>query len=132
MKPPILLKLSHNCLIRCSVTEFIKSLYYYVILIIDNSNIWDLKIITTDSKSPSFFLLTDSGYRHRRGHPPAFLILSYSDKGCGPTVHTLSLPINLQSFTTSCPERNECVGGKSDGKFHTVETVWKHFPFLFY
>ena len=78
-----------------------------------------------------FFLLTDSGYRHRRGHPPAFLILSYSDKGCGPTVHTLPLPINLQSFTTSCPERNECVGGKSDGKFHTVESVEIFsFPFL--
>ena len=101
-------------------------------LIIDNSNIWTLKTITTDSNSPSFFLLIDSGYRHRRGHPTAFLILSYSDKGCGPTVHVLPLPINLQSFTTSRPERNECVGGKSDGKFHTVETVWKHFPFLFY
>ena len=75
-----------------------------------------------------FFLLTDSGYRHRRGHPPAFLILSYSDKGCGPTVHALPLPINLQSFTTSCPERNKCVGGKSDGKFHTVEIF--SFPFL--
>ena len=75
-----------------------------------------------------FFLLTESGYRHRRGHPPAFLILSYSDKGCGPTVHALPLPINLQSFTTSRPERNECVGGKSDGKFHTVETF--SFPFF--
>ena len=78
-----------------------------------------------------FFLLTDSGYRHRRGHPQAFLILSYSEKGCGLTVHTLHLPINLQSFTTSCPERNECVGGKSDGKFHTVESVEIFsFPFL--
>ena len=78
-----------------------------------------------------FFLLTDSGYRHRRGHPPAFLILSYSDKGCGPTVHALPLPINLQSFATSRPERNECVGGKSDGKFHTVESVEIFsFPFL--
>ena len=75
-----------------------------------------------------FFLLTEFGYRHRRRHPPAFLILSYSDKGYGPTVHDLSLPINLQSFTTSCPERNECVGGKSDGKFHTVETF--SLPFL--
>ena len=75
-----------------------------------------------------FFLLTEFGYRHRRGHPPAFLILSYSDNRCGPTVHALSLPINLQSFTTSCPERNECVGGKSDGKFHTVETF--SLPFL--
>ena len=75
-----------------------------------------------------FFLLTEFGYRHRRGHPPAFLILSYSEKGCGLTVHTLHLPINLQSFTTSCPERNECVGGKSDGKFHTVETF--SLPFL--
>ena len=75
-----------------------------------------------------FFLLTESGYRHRRGHPPAFLILSYSDQGCGPTVHALPLPINLQSFTTSRPERNECVGGKSDGKFHTVETF--SFPSL--
>ena len=59
-----------------------------------------------------FFLLTESGYRHRRGHPPAFLILSYSDKGCGPTSRT---------------ERNECVGGKGDGKFHTVEIF--SFPF---
>ena len=117
-----LLKLSHNCPIRCSVTEFIKSLYYYVMLIIDNSHIWTLKTITTDSNSPSFFLLIDSGYRHRRGHPTAFLILSYSDKGCGPTVHVLPLPINLQSFTTSRPERNERVGGTSGGKFHTVET----------
>ena len=75
-----------------------------------------------------FFLLTEFDYRHRRGHPPAFLILSYSDKGCGPTVHALPLPINLQSFTTSRPERNECVGGKSDGKFHTVETF--SFPSL--
>ena len=49
-----LLKLSHNCLIRCSVTEFIKSLYYYIMLIIDNSNIGTLKIITTDSNSLSF------------------------------------------------------------------------------
>ena len=97
-------------------------------LIIDNSNIWTLKTITTDSNSPSFFLLIDSGYRHRRGQPTAFLILSYSDKGYGPTVHDLSLPINLQSFATSRPERNECVGGKSDGKFHTVETF--SLPFL--
>ena len=74
-----------------------------------------------------FFLLTEFGYRHRRGHLPAFLILSYSDKGCSPTVHALPLPINLQSFTTSHTERNECVGGKSDGKFHTVETF--SFPF---
>ena len=74
------------------------------------------------------FLLTESGYKHGRGHPPAFLILSYSDQGCGPTVHALPLPINLQSFTTSRPERNEGVGGKSNGKFHTVETF--SFPFL--
>ena len=59
------------------------------------------------------FLLTESSYKHGRGHPPAFLILSYSDKGCGPT---------------SRPERNEGVGGKSNGKFHTVETF--SFPFL--
>ena len=75
-----------------------------------------------------FFLLTEFGYRHRRGHPPAFLILSYWDKGRGPTDHALPLPINLQSFTTSCPERNKCVGGKSDGKFHSVEIF--SFPFL--
>ena len=25
-----------------------------------------------------FSLLTESSYRHRRGHPPAFLMLSYS------------------------------------------------------
>ena len=74
-----------------------------------------------------FFLLTESGYRHRRGHPPAFLILSYSDQGCGPTVHALPLPINLQSFTTSRPERNECVGGK----MMENSTLWRHFPFLF-
>ena len=72
-----------------------------------------------------FFLLTEFGYRYIRGHPPAFLILSYSDKGCGPTVHTLPLPINLQS---SRPERNECVGEKSDGKVHTMEIF--SFPFL--
>ena len=75
-----------------------------------------------------FFLLTEFGYRHRRGYPPAFLILSYSDNRCGPTVHALPLPINLQSFTTSCPERNECVGGESDGKSHTMETF--SLPFL--
>ena len=75
-----------------------------------------------------FFLLTEFGYRHRRGHPPAFLILSYSDKGCGPTVHALPLPINLQRFATSRPERNERVGGTSGGEFHTVETF--SFPLL--
>ena len=76
----------------------------------------------------TFFLLTESGSRHRRGHPPAFLMLSYSDKGRSPTVHALPLPIKLQSFTTSRPERNGCVGGKSDGRVHSVETF--SFPFL--
>ena len=74
-----------------------------------------------------FFLLTESGYRHGRGHPPAFLILSYSDKGCGPTVHALPLPINLHSFTTSCTEMSVQVG-----KVMENSTLWKHFPFLLY
>ena len=73
-----------------------------------------------------FFLLTEFDYRHRRGHPPAFLILSYSDKGCGPTVHALPLPINLHSFTTSCTEMSVQVG-----KVMENSTLWKHFPFLF-
>ena len=46
-------KLSHNCLWRFSVTEFIKSLYYDVVLVIHNANIWTLKTITTHSNSPS-------------------------------------------------------------------------------
>ena len=75
-----------------------------------------------------FSFLTESGYRHRSGHPPAFLILSYSEKRCRLAVRAQPLPINLQSFTTSYPERNECVGGKSDGKFLTVETF--SLPFL--
>ena len=73
-----------------------------------------------------FFLLTEFGYNYRRGHPPAFLILSYSDKGCGPTVHALPLPINLHSFTTSCTEMSVQVG-----KVMENSTLWKHFPFLF-
>ena len=73
-----------------------------------------------------FSLLTKSGYRHRRGHPPAFLILSYSDKRCRPAVHALPL-LNLQSFTTSQPERNGCECPTSGGKFHPVE----HFPSFF-
>ena len=68
-------KLSHNCLIRCSVIEFIKTLYYDVMLIIDNSNMCTLKIITRQQLT-FFALLTESGYRHRRCHPPAFLIIN--------------------------------------------------------
>ena len=49
----LLPKLSHNCLWRFSVTEFIKSLYYDVVLVIHNANIWTLKTITTHSNSPS-------------------------------------------------------------------------------
>ena len=117
-----LLKLSHNCLIRHSVTEFNKSLYYSVMLRIYNSNIRTLKTITT-----FFSLLTEFGYRHGRGHLLAFLILSYSDKRCTPAVHALLLPLDLQSFTTSQPERNRFECGTSGGKFHSVE----HFPSFF-
>ena len=90
-------------------------------------NWWTLKTITTDIYSPSFpsslNLVTDTEVATLQ---PSWYC--YSDKGCGPSVHALPLPINLQSFTTSRPERNECVGGKSDGKFHTVETF--SFPFF--
>ena len=118
----LLPKLSHSCLIRCSVTEFIKSLYYDVVLVIHNANIWTLKTITTHSNSPSFpppwmWMQT------QKGPPPAFLILSSSEEGGSPTVHALPLLINLQSSTTSPPQWNRCVGGTSSGKFHPVEQV---------
>ena len=73
-----------------------------------------------------FSLLTESGYRHRSGHPPAFLIFSYSEKRCRLAVHAQPLPINLRSFTTSCPERNTCECGQ------LVENcmLWNILPFF--